>query len=74
MTTGIYTTKWFLQCFIDRVSAGLPTEPELSPVYIWSHMKTRSTTASPLSAAHHASYTRACLFFNQTDSAPPCLT
>lgn len=20
MTTGIYTTKWFLQCFIDRVS------------------------------------------------------
>lgn len=19
MTTGIYTTKWFLQCFIDRV-------------------------------------------------------
>lgn len=25
MTTGVYTTKWFLQCFIERVS--LPSGP-----------------------------------------------
>lgn len=30
MTTGIYTTKWFLQCFIDRVSVfDFPNFPSL---------------------------------------------
>lgn len=27
MTTGIYTTKWFLQCFIDRVSIWIISTP-----------------------------------------------
>lgn len=27
MTTGIYTTKWFLQCFIDRVSVWIISTP-----------------------------------------------
>lgn len=29
MTTGIYTTKWFLQCFIERVSIWISSRSSL---------------------------------------------
>lgn len=34
MTAGIYSTKWFLQCFIDRVRSrftSCPPPPQVKP-------------------------------------------
>jgi len=33
MSSGIYTTKWFLQCFIDRVSVELHSSSSLDVLY-----------------------------------------
>lgn len=49
MTTGLYTTKWFLQCFIDRVSL-----PLVSHITISLYLVSKNLLLAPPTEPVHA--------------------
>lgn len=91
MTTGIYTTKWFLQCFIDRVSIFShffnclknmncmnARSPDISSPRCILHSNVvinQYVTVHSFAflLEHSTTLEVALLFFNQTDSLPPCV-